>query len=368
MKTEKLTQWQFVIMISISVLGTEIFNIAAFPAQFAGQDAWISVLIAPITSFWCIAVCTALARRYPDMTIIEYSRSILGSWVSTLVEAYYLCFLFVYATVISKALADLIAMISHQLTPHAIILLMLLAVCGTAAWCGIGVIGRCGEIIFPIMIVIATMILLISIRDWNVTYLQPVAEKGLPSILRGASVPSGWLGETVLIAFLIPFLNQPGQARKASYYSTLIITVFMLKTVLICTLAEGPLVTKFPFPYAALIRYISLGDMLERLDPVFFPIWVSVGFIKLATFLFVACLCVSRISRVKNQRTITLPVVLLVFAGTTGIMKDAPGMDAILQFYVYTFPVASFVAANAIPTVLLVVDWTYSRRRALHEA
>ncbi|MDR6555508.1 GerAB/ArcD/ProY family transporter [Paenibacillus qinlingensis] len=269
-KTEKLTQWQFVIIICVSVLGTEVFNIAAFPAHYAKQDAWISILLAPITSIWCVLVSTTLASRYPNMTIIEYSRSILGRWISLLVKAYYFCFLFVYTTVISKVITDLVAVISHQFTPHVVLLFMLFIVCGIAAWCGIGVIGRSGEIIFPIIIFIAFLIFVISMRDWNVTYLKPVAESGLLSIIRGASVPSGWLGETILIAFLIPFMNKPSHARKASLYSTVIITIFMLKTVLICTLIEGPLVSKFPFPYGALIRYISLGDVLERLDPVFF--------------------------------------------------------------------------------------------------
>lgn len=367
MKAEKLTQWQFIIIISVSVLGTEVFNIAAFPAQFSKQDAWISILLAPITGIWCLLVSTTLASRYPNMTIIEYSTSILGKWISIFIKAYYFCFLFVYAAAISKVITDLVAAISHQLTPPVVLLFMLFAVCGIAAWCGIGVIGRCGEIIFPIMIIIAVTIFAISIRDWNVTYLKPVAESGLLSIIRGATVPSGWLGETILIAFLIPFMNQPRQARKASLYSTVIITIFMLKTVLICTLIEGPLVSKFPFPYGALIRYISLGDVLERLDPVFFPIWISVGFLKLAAFLFVSCLCVSRITKVKNQRAITLPVVLMVFIAAICIMKKAPGIDVTLQFYFFSFPIASFIAANLIPTFLLCIDSIHSRRRVINE-
>ncbi|MFC4808012.1 GerAB/ArcD/ProY family transporter [Paenibacillus sp. GCM10023250] len=364
--TEKISQWQFIIILSVSVLGTEIFNIAAFPAQFSKQDAWMSILIAPVSSLWCILVTTALAARYPNMTIIEYSRSILGKWLSILVELYYLCLLFVYTSVIAKVIVDLISLISHPLTPHIVLLLMLFAICGIAAWCGIGVIGRCGEMIFPVMIVIACSIFFLTIRDWNAMYLRPVAEHDLVSILRGASVPSGWLGEVMLIGFLIPFLNQPEQARKASFYTTIIITLFMLKTVLECTLVEGPLVSEFPFPYAAVIRYISLGDVLERIDPVFLPIWVSVGFLKLATFLFVTCLCVSRMFKVKNQRSVSLPVMLIVFVGALWTMKSSPGMDAILEFYYYSFPIASFIGANLIPTMLLGIAWIRSSWRMEH--
>ncbi|SFJ91593.1 spore germination protein KB [Paenibacillus sp. UNC496MF] len=367
MPTEKISQWQFMIIMSVSVLGTEIFNIAAFPAQFSKQDAWLSILIAPVTSIWCILVSTALAARYPKMTLIEYSRCILGKWFSLFVEAFYLCLLFVYTSVIAKVIVDLISLISHPLTPHVVLLLMLFAICGAAAWCGIGVIGRCGEMIFPIMVVIASLIFLLTIRDWNAIYLRPVAENGLVSILRGASVPSGWLGEVMLIAFLIPFMNQPKRARKASLYTTVIITLFMLKTVLECTLVEGPLVSEFPFPYAAVIRYISLGDVLERIDPVFLPIWVSVGFLKLATFLFVTCLCVSRMFKVENQRTLSLPVMLIIFIGTLWTMKSSSGMDAILRFYFYSFPIASFIGANLIPTMLLGIDWIRSNRRIVYD-
>lgn len=367
MNLEKLTQWQFVIIISVSVLGTEIFNVAAFPAQFAKQDAWLSICIAPITSVWCIIVATALANRYPNMTIIEYSKRILGNWLSKLVGVYYLSVLFVYTCLISKVIIDFIAAVSHPLTPPVVLLLMLFGVCGIAAWCGIAVIGRCGEVFFPFMIVIAVFIFLVSVRDWNPLYLRPVAENGLLPILRGAAVPSGWQGEVMLIAFLLPLLNQPGQARKASIYATIIVTLFMLKTVLQCTLIEGPLVSKLPFPYGTVIRYISLGDVFERIDPVFLPAWVSAGFLKLATFLFVTCLCLSRICGVKNQRTLALPVILFMFVGTLWLMKSAPGMDALLQFYFYTFPIVSFLSANLIPSVLLCMDWIRSSRRVAHE-
>ncbi|MDR6555509.1 hypothetical protein J2736_006771 [Paenibacillus qinlingensis] len=87
----------------------------------------------------------------------------------------------------------------------------------------------------------------------------------------------------------------------------------------------------------------------------------------MATFLFVFCLCVSRISKVKNQRTITLPVVLMVFISSIWILKKAPGMDLTLQFYSYSFPIASFIAANLIPTLLLCIDTLHSKRRVLHE-
>lgn len=367
MNIERLTQWQFMIIIIGSVLGTEAFNIAAFPAQFAKQDAWLSICIAPITSVWCILVSTALANRYPNMTIIEYSKCILGNWLSKLVGAYYLIVLFVYTCTISKVIIDFIAAISHPLTPPIVILLMLFSVCGIALWCGIAVIGRCGEVFFPVLIIISIFIFLLSARDWNPLYLRPVAENGLLPILRGAAVPSGWQGEVMLIAFLIPLLNQPGKARKASMYATIIVTLFMLKTVLQCTLLEGPLVSKLPFPYAAVIRYISLGDVLERIDPVFLPIWVTVGFLKLATFLFVTCLCLGRVCGVKNQRTLALPVILFMFIGTLWLMKSAPGNDALLQFYIYTFPIVSFISANLIPSVLLCIDWICSGRRVVHE-
>lgn len=143
---------------------------------------------------------------------------------------------------------------------------------------------------------------------YRATRLKPVLAKGLLPVFMGAIVPSGWMGEFFVLGF---------------------------------------------YPIFELIRYISVAEFLERMDPLIVSVWTMGAFLKESVFLFVFCLCISQLFGLSNYRSIILPLTLLAIIGAIWVTKNTQDMH---NFLVYTFPFTAFVTHNLIPRILMIVD------------
>lgn len=83
---EKITGFQLGLLLIPMVIATELLTVPAGAAAFAKQDTWLTPIPAAVTGFWSIMVISALAKRYPGKTVVEYGKEILGKWLGSLWE------------------------------------------------------------------------------------------------------------------------------------------------------------------------------------------------------------------------------------------------------------------------------------------
>lgn len=126
----------------------------------------------------------------------------------------------------------------------------------------------------------------------------------------------------------------------------------------------GELTSKFNYPVFEVIRYVSIAEFLERLDPVVISGWIYWVFLKETVLLFVFCLCLSKLFGLSNYRVLVIPVTLLAIIGSQWVFKKPMEIKA---FVGYTLPFYYFVMQNLIPTVFLVADTVRKRRGKEHE-
>jgi spore germination protein KB len=352
LRQEKITGWQLWLLLIPSILSTEILSVPAIMAKFAGRDAWLAVIPASVTGFWSIFVLTALARRYPGLTIIEYSSKIIGKWPTKLLEFYFAYIFFIYVTVQNYEHFGFISDIELQNTPTLIINGIFLLVCGWMVYEGIEAIGRCSEVIVPSILFFTFLFSLISFPDADMSRLQPMLEHGISPVLKAAIVPSGWMGEFLFIGFLLPHLDHP---EKGRILSVLAICTVIVITMLVTTFAVavlGDLTAQLAYPVFAITQYVSIADFIHNMDAFIVGLWTAGIFVKMSVSLFLFCVCVTNFFGSANYRVFIIPLILLSMIGTQ-IVRDTTHLH---EFLIYTSPFASFVTCNLLPTVLYIVD------------
>ncbi len=350
---ERLSNAQLMMILLPLILATHILSGPSYAAQYAKQDAWLSILLSSLTGFWSVLAMTSLALRYPGMTIIEYSTKILGKWIGKLLGVAYTYFLFIFPATVTDEAMSYITLFSNPHTPRMVTIALFLTLCGVAAWLGIETIARSAEVLTPINAVLVLITLLMLIPDMKPELLQPVLGHGYAPIFQGAIIPSGWMGEFVFAGFLLPFLTD---AKKARYYTLSAVgttTVIMMTITLVTTMVLGPLTAKFAFPLNGAIRYVSFGGVVERIDALLLGVWIFGGFIKDAVFLWMFCLCLSQLFGIKQYRALVVPVTLISIVGSLWFFTNAPDMT---KFLMYTFPELSFVLDILVPTLLWIID------------
>ncbi|MBO7743787.1 endospore germination permease [Paenibacillus sp. MWE-103] len=350
---EKISSMQFGLLFFSFVGATIILIVPGVMVSFAKQDAWISVFPASISGVVCILIMTALANRYPGLTITQYGSRIVGKWLGKCLGLYYLFFLFLF---ISQTVNNHIEFVSSVLLPESpslVIILALLVICCLTVRGGIEVIGRCTEFLIPIIILFLIPLFILALKDSDPGQLKPLLARGLLPVLQGAIVPTAWMSQFFFFGWLIPFLNQPEKARRISLIALGGVIILMVIIDVLTIMVFGPVTDKLSFPFLSVIQYIGIQGSFERLEAFAVSMWMMGIFLKASVLLFIFCLHISHLFELQDYRKFMIPVTLLSVIGSVWVSTNAAELN---DFLTFTYPVMGLVNQTLIPLLLLIID------------
>lgn len=218
---------------------------------------------------------------------------------------------------------------------------------------GIEVIARHNEMIFPVFILSLSILILLVSKDINPVNFKPVMEKGIVPVLKGAMTPAVWRGELYIILWLYPYLNQ----KKEVYQSVfgMILLAGLITTLVVATTVGvfGDLYTaRLAYPVNTLARYISVADILERLELFIVIMWVAGVIVKLGIFFHTASIAAATTLNLTNYRKLVIPVALA--AAVTGNVFYGSYVQ-VVDFLSKVWPYYGATIQIAIPGLILLI-------------
>ncbi|WP_028551644.1 GerAB/ArcD/ProY family transporter [Paenibacillus sp. UNC451MF] len=321
MSDMELTNRQlFWMMVSTQIIMTILLTTS--PAiQSAQQDAWISALLAMGISIGIAYICGKLYTIFPDKSLIEYNRGLLGKWLGGLVSAMYILVWILILAVILKQFSLFITGTIMPKTPVSIIIILMLIVVLYPTLHGVGVIGRICELTGPIILIGVIGPMFLAINEMDRDRLLPIfSDSGYMAIMKGALPTAAFLGDCILILILSSFVDHSKFKVRHSVYGVMVSGIFTSLSVIVSLLMFGSNVASgYPYPMLMTVRSISIGGIIENLDAVVITIWIMSIFTKLALYLFVAGYGTSQLFGMKNWR---IPV--WVIAGVALVIALLP--------------------------------------------
>ncbi|OCT13590.1 hypothetical protein A8709_18530 [Paenibacillus pectinilyticus] len=365
-KIEKITGHQLGLVLFTFIISTIILSLPGLMVMFAKQDAWLSVIPSITTGLLSIWVMTALANRYPGLTIIQYSSKILGKWLGTMLGLYYIYFWFVSISVMTIQHTVFINTLLLPKSPSLVGSSTLLLLSSVVVISGIEAIGRCTEFHTPLYLIFVIPLFLLMVGEADPGQIKPILAEGLLPVLQGAVIPSGaFMNQIFILGWLIPYLNHPEKARKVSLIALLGISVFIFIVVLLTIMVLGPLTGKLNYSFLSVIQYIGIQGSFERLEAIAVSMWVLGYFTKVSVSLFILCLSISQIFSMRNYRDIVYPTALLSLIGSIWIFKNS---SELLSYLTFIYPSSGFLTQSLIPLFLLLIDSIKSRvGNSLHQ-
>ena len=361
MNKEVISGRQLVALVFTFIIATSTLFLPAFVTQHAGQDGWISVLLAGLVGVIVILVVTAVGLRYPDLTLIEYSEIILGKWPGKIVGLIFMVF---YLHLTSLIIREVSATISRQiLTGSSLesITIILFIISAYAVKKGLEVITRMNILILMLTYFAMFICLALLLRDMNIELLTPVLSKGIMPVVKDSISPAGWFGEVVSIAFLIPFINKPKETRICSIIGILWASFTLAFLVaLIITIFGANLTPNLTFPTLEAVRIINVSDYIQRAEIIFLIPWVLATILKICFFYYITVMIISRWFKLENISTLVLPVGLLLFSMSLALIKNTVDMTEFLSTAWGTY---SLSIELGIPILLLIVELIRGKRR-----
>ncbi|MZQ81373.1 endospore germination permease [Paenibacillus sp. 5J-6] len=357
--TEKITGTQLSLMIFSFIAPTVILVIPGLMASLSKQDAWITIFPAIMVGALSIWVMTTLSTRYPGQTIIQYSCHIIGKWPGKCLGLYYIYYWLNFDFIILNQHIQFINTVLLMRTPSIVISLTLAVLCGIAVYMGIEAIARCNESLSLLILVLLIPLLVLMLTESDPERLRPILSKGIVPVLQGSFFPTAYLSQFFILGWLIPFLNQPKKATKASFVSLFTISGLLAITILPLIMVFGPLTKKLTFPVLSVIQYIGLKGSFERLEALAVAIWVMGCFIKISVTFFVICLSLGHLFNIKNYKDFIIPITIMsVFGSISVFVNYSTDLSNYLNF---TYPSYALFSHLLLPLALLMIDTTKRR-------
>ncbi|MHB1166953.1 MAG: GerAB/ArcD/ProY family transporter [Carboxydocellales bacterium] len=349
----KISSKQLMLLVITFIIATAILFLPAFPTKLAGQDAWLSVLLAGAIGLLVALTVTTLGLRFPNQTLMEYSEEIIGTWPGKFIGLLFILFYLHLTSIVIREISLTVIMTLLSRTPLEVAIVTVTLVTAFTVRYGLEVITRVNIICLVVNFAAMLLVILMLVKEMHLEYLTPVLSKGVLPIIQGSITPAGWFGEVCSVAFLLPFVNQPKEARKATIIGLLWVIIGLTTIVMVTIATFGPVLTPlFIFPTLQAVRLINVAEFFQRLESILLLAWLLANFVKISVFYYITVLITAQWFKLSDYKPIVLPIGIILALLALTLFRNVLEVAGFLQkvWGIYALPIEW-----GVPLMLLVI-------------
>lgn len=354
-KLPKVSIIQLRALIVSTVIGIGIMSLPSTLATKMGNDGWIAILISGIMMLPLIAIIIQIFKINPDKDFFLIGKETLGSVIFTICKLIYVIYFILFLAYVVRNLAELIKAFLLPTTPLEIVILVFIVATSYIACYEIDVIARTAYFIYPIILIFALLIVLISIPSADFTNVLPVFQTELLALPKG--IRSSFFSFTgfEMIIFAIPYVKEKEKILKSCFIGIGIVTIIYITIFFMCLIQfSNKQLERLNFPVIQLAKQLDLpGYFLENMDGIVMALWVIVVFSTMAPVYFGAGKVLSKIFNTKSHKYFIwalVPVIYKVALMPQNIIEIQTNLAS-------TLDILAFLSIVIIPVLILSVGY-----------
>lgn len=362
---EVISGRQLTLLTFTFIIATGTLFVPSIVAHEAMQDGWLSVLIGGAAGVIVVLIVTFLGGRHPGKSLIEYSETIVGKWVGKIIGLVYILFFLHLSSIIVREISSTIQGTLLQETPLEGITIIIFLASAYSVKMGLETITRANSINLIVTFIAIFAVLLLLLKDMNPKMLTPVLSSGLLPVLKGSVSPAGWFCEVVSIAFIIPFINKPKETRVCTLIGVLWAAATLAFMAALVIMVFGPqFASILAFPTLEAVRYINVGQYLQRVEITFLIPWIISNYIKICFFYYITVLIISKWFKIEETKILVIPIGLMIFSMSLALFKNNVDLSLFLSqvWGFYSLPIEL-----GIPSILLIIELIRKKGRKKSE-
>lgn len=349
---DRITGVQVAVIISNLMLGSGILTLPRLLVEKVGTpDVWISVIIGGVLAITAGIIMASLTKIYPNQTIYQFNRHIIGKWMGGLLSLIMIVYFMVIAAYQLRALNEVTSLFLLEGTPSWAIIMLFMWVSLYLLTGGINPIARFCELALPITVVIFLVVILMGLKTFDINNLRPMLGENIIPVLKGASTTTLSFTGIEIILILTAFMNDSKRAVKAVVYGAMIpIVIYLITVIMVIGSLSIDVVVSRTWPTLDLVRSFEVsGFIFERFDSLLLVIWIIQIYTSYTIAYYASALGLSLIFKWKLNKCMfgLLPFVFI----TTMIPKNA---EDLYGFGVFVRNCSMYLF-GLIPIILLLI-------------
>ncbi|TDA64047.1 MAG: hypothetical protein D9V47_14420 [Clostridia bacterium] len=338
----RISPRQFFAFIFATITAVSTFELPHLLLQAAKHDFWLALLLAVALDLTIGGLLFFLGRRYPGRDLFAYAEEILGRVGGKIAGVIYSLFFLEVCVLETRSFGEFLLVMMPE-TPLVVFVGILVLLAAYATYLGLEVIGRAGELVLLLLLLVTIGIPLLASPKMDLGYLLPLYQTPFRDVLRAGLTVTAFYGVCLMMGVLMAYLNLPQHALKTKAAAVSLAGLLMAAGYAAALGLFGPQVI---FPGLRYISYqvtrlISIRGFFERLDALAMILWFAGAFIAVSVLFYCGALGLARVASLKSYR----PLVILL-----GV--------AVAALAVYQFPdstaLESFIKSIFVPGALAV--------------
>lgn len=313
---EQISSGQMAVLFFCFMTGSSIVNIPGPLIGYAKNGAWISLLLSMSFGMILLTCVLYLYRKFPNLTFIEYSKALVGNWITVLLAIPFISFQFHMASGIVLDIGLFMNTSMMRQTPLYLFVLLVFFVVALTVRSGIETMAR--MFFFPIVSVLLStiIILVLSIPNYQVEHLQPIMPLGIKPIILGAYFSYGFpYVEIVLMAMILPYVRKEklSNLSKGMHWALLINGFFLIVVTLSTILVFGPMAGDRLYSMFEVARTVDLLEVIQRIESLIGISLIMASFMKASITLFVLNLTFTKLFNLQDERILIFPLAITCY-------------------------------------------------------
>lgn len=343
-----------------TMVGVGLFSLPYETNKVVDSDGWISILISGVFIQVIVLFLWLLCRKFPNLTLFDFSKVILGSIPGTVINTLYIIY---FLAVVCYTLIIFTDTLKRWILPETPGWVLVLVGVVLLIYGSVGTIKNIVSLFsfLFLFILFLFIITLLVYRDptIDVRYLFPIGASGGLNILKSTSnIFISFIGfETLLIYFAFIKQSKHISALKGAFLAVLFVTVFFMYIVMISTMMLSPEEMKITSePVLYILSAISI-HVLSRLDLLILSIWSPVVLMTMISYSFSAGMGISKVLHIKHKIAVVLFGVFVFIISITFYYMEITTLEKWLKQL-------SLIFGFVIPLILLLITVIFKREAA----
>lgn len=312
MEQGRISAAQVAILSFMATSATSLLTAPTVASSVAAQDMWLSPLLASSVGFLIVWLLVKLNQAFPDQTLIQYAKKLLGRPLGIAVGLLYLLFIIHTAANVLRQFTDFLKLTFLFTTPAFVIAASMLLVCALIVRGGVETVARFAMLMLPVVLTLILMIYMPSIMDIHFNKFEPVLSEGMAPPLKGAFRLMSWVPVFTFMNFYLPFVSNKRHMLWWAFGSVAIFTLIMFVTFVIVYAIIGAATPIYVYPFMVLARFISLTEFFEHLESLVMMVWVVEIVVRISFGLFSASIGLAQCLGLPQYRSLVLPISMLI--------------------------------------------------------